>query len=120
MTSLIEMCRDFLSDRSSLDDLRNWLAVNQWNLDAAEQELADAVDVAIVHLDDGYSENHEMRHRIKLALGTCVHSKYGITTIETELSINAAGTSSSATNEPVIVGGPPPYNPNVLRLEVSV
>ena len=66
--SILEMFRLYLRREASLDDLREWLALNQWDLSAEDEELADDVDVALVHLDDGYIDEQFLRHQLAYVL----------------------------------------------------
>lgn len=65
MTSLIETCDAFLKGSSGLENLREWLASNQWELEGPLEDLADSLDVAIVHFDDGYSDFDQLRQRVE-------------------------------------------------------
>ena len=122
MTSIIEMCQKFLSDQASLDELRDWLAVYQWSLKGAEEDLADAIDVAIVHLDDGYSDEYALRYRFVLAIEQCVASKFGVVKVKEPNQIDSYLQSTEITSGATYVlttsGVPTPYNPTApLREE---
>lgn len=54
----------YLRQSISLEDFREWLALNQWDLPPDQQELADEADVALAHLDDGYGDEFDLRSRL--------------------------------------------------------
>lgn len=66
--SIEQVYREYLHWSISLDDLREWLALNQWDLPEEQQELADEADVALVHLDDGYGDEDDIRERLAAVL----------------------------------------------------
>jgi hypothetical protein len=67
-TSIVDIYRSFLSGGASLDELRDWLALYQWQLSEGEEDLADEADVALTHLDDGYSDEFDLRLRLGVVL----------------------------------------------------
>lgn len=69
--SIEEIYREYLRRSISLDDFREWLALNQWDLPGEQQELADEADVALVHLDDGYGNEDDLRARLAAVLERC-------------------------------------------------
>ena len=66
--SFQEIVRRYLRKELTLDELRDWLVFNQWDLFEEDQQLADEVDVALIHLDDGYGEEQDLRIRLSMAL----------------------------------------------------
>lgn len=66
--SVQQLYREYLRREVSIDDLRDWLALNQWELNGLDEELADEVDVALAHLDDGYGDEDHLRSRLAFVL----------------------------------------------------
>ena len=66
--SIQQIYREYLRRETPLAELRNWLALNQWELHGLEEELADEVDVALAHLDDGYGDEEHLRVRLAFVL----------------------------------------------------
>ena len=60
-TSILGIVREYLDRTIELASLREWLALNQWDLTGADRNLADDVDVAIAYLDNGYSSEPDFR-----------------------------------------------------------
>ncbi len=65
---ILEMFRQYLRREADLDDLREWLALYQWDLSAEDEELADDADVALAQFDDGYITENFLRYRLQYAL----------------------------------------------------
>ena len=66
--SIQTLFRQYLRMQGSIADLRDWLALYQWNLSESDQVLADEADVALAHLDDGYGDEVDLRERLALVL----------------------------------------------------
>ena len=66
--SILDIYRQYLGRVISLDQVRDWLALNQWDLSEPDLDLADEADVALVHLDDGYSNEDLLRVRLSSVL----------------------------------------------------
>ena len=62
--SIWDVYRQYLGRMISLDELRDWLALHQWNLSDEDEDLADEADVALAHLDDGYGDEDDLRFRL--------------------------------------------------------
>ena len=67
-TSIQDVYGQYLKREIPLDQVRDWLALNQWDLSGPDRDLADEADVALVHLDDGYSNEESLRVRLSLVL----------------------------------------------------
>ncbi len=69
VVSIEEIIRRYLREEMPLAHLREWVAIHQWDLSSEEDEtLADEIDVAITHLDDGYGDEEDVRHRLAIVL----------------------------------------------------
>ena len=66
--SIQQLYREYLRRETPLENVRNWLVLNQWELHGLEEELADEVDVALAHLDDGYGDEEHLRVRLAFVL----------------------------------------------------
>ena len=66
--SIQELFRQYFRMEGSIAELRDWLALYQWNLSESDQVLADEADVALAHLDDGFSDEVALRERLALVL----------------------------------------------------
>ena len=90
MTSLISVCDAYTSGSGALADVREWLALHQWELEGPLEDLADALDVAIVHLDDGYLDEIQFRQRIEAevekALSLSIETFVGSSKLETSFN----------------------------------
>ncbi|HLF08395.1 MAG TPA: hypothetical protein VI789_03495 [Dehalococcoidia bacterium] len=63
-----EMLKRYVRGESSLGDLREWLALEQWDLREEERELVDEVDGALVDLASGYVDHVGLREHISFLL----------------------------------------------------
>ena len=72
--SIQDVYRRYLGREYSLEQLRDWLALNQWELPIHDRELADEADVALVHLDDGYGTERDLRARLSSVFDQYVHT----------------------------------------------
>lgn len=68
LVSVAETFRKYLRRDASLEDLREWLALNQWDLPEDEQSLVDEADAGLAHLDDGYGTETDFRIRLLAVL----------------------------------------------------
>ena len=66
--SIRQLYREYLRRETPLEKVRDWLALNQWELYGLEEELADEADVALAHLDDGYGAEEHLRSRLAFVL----------------------------------------------------
>ena len=73
-TSTINIVRMYLGDEISLDALREWLALHQWELDRSDLDLADSVDVALTYLDDGYIDLRLFRANLAIAVEPLIYT----------------------------------------------
>ena len=62
--SMMEILRQYLGREISLEALRDWLALNQWDLPPQKQELADKADFGLAYLDDGYADEDFLRRSL--------------------------------------------------------
>ena len=53
--------QQYLRRDASLADLREWLAVYQWDLPRYAKKLAGILDIELAHLDDGYINENSLR-----------------------------------------------------------
>lgn len=97
MTSSIhQLYREYLRREISLERVRDWLTLNQWELNGREEELADEADVALAHLDDGYGDEENLRSRLAFVL-----AKHTVQTVPLDVSTThdspaPVGTASAA------------------------
>ena len=63
-TSIMGILRQYLQRNASLADLREWLALNQWDLPPQEQEIADIADFGLAQLDNGYADEDFLRRSL--------------------------------------------------------
>lgn len=101
--SIIDVLRQYLHRDLTLDEFRDWLAVYQWDLQKSDQRIADEVDVVLVHMDDGYTDEYELRNHLAsiLEINTTTTISYDIS-LRASLSFrtsaviaSSAGTTSS-------------------------
>lgn len=100
-TSITDITRGTLSDEVSLEDLRDWLALYQWDLSDHDKEFADELDVALTFLDDGYIDKESFRATLSLALRrrTWGEAKIVLASESTDVAYPAKSTTSgTATN----------------------
>lgn len=58
------ICRLYLRSVLSLQHLRDWLALYQWDLSDYDTNLATDLNVVLVHFDDGHIDEVSLRARI--------------------------------------------------------
>ena len=63
-TSIVGIIQQYLRRDVSLADLREWLAVYQWDLPRYAKTLAAILDVEVAYLDDGYINENSLRCRL--------------------------------------------------------
>ncbi len=63
-TSIYEITRQYLNGDISLNALREWVELNDWALTGLEEGLADEIEVALVHVADGFATEDDFRDRI--------------------------------------------------------
>jgi len=98
MTSSIQqLYREYLRRETPLEKVRDWLATNQWELHGLEEGLADELDVALAHLDDGYGDEEHLRSRIAFVL-----AKHTVQTVQLYIS------SPHASSPPIGTAGAAP------------
>ncbi|GEM_PF-3896893 len=65
--SFLYLLKAYVNGTVALSDIRDWLAINQWD-DAQESELIDSVDSVLAQLDDKYITEQEFRNHLTLLL----------------------------------------------------
>ncbi|MCH8296879.1 MAG: hypothetical protein IH873_02315 [Chloroflexi bacterium] len=61
---------EFLAGEKSLDDVRDWVAMNIWTSPAAEGEsVIDQLAIELAHLDDGSADEQYFRTAVSEFLG---------------------------------------------------
>ncbi len=96
IASVQQLYREYLRREVSLDDLRDWLTLNQWDLNGLDEELADAADVALAHLDDGYGDEEHVRSRLAFVLQTHIIATVQVRIGNIEVSSVPVGTAGAA------------------------
>lgn len=66
--SIDDICRSYLRRAIPLESLRDWLALYQWDLSKYDTDLADDLDVVLVHFDDSYIDEISLRTHIAESL----------------------------------------------------
>ena len=56
-----DIARLYFNRAVSLPELRDWLAVNQWDLSQYDNELVDDIDTLLARMDDGYIDEATLR-----------------------------------------------------------
>lgn len=90
--SIQQLYREYLRRETPLEKVRDWLALNQWELHGLEEELADEVDVALAHLDDGYGDEEHLRSRLAFVL-----AKHTVQTVQLDILSPHASSSPIGT-----------------------
>ncbi len=96
IASMQQLYREYLRREVSLDDLRDWLAMNQWELSGLDEELADEADVALAHLDDGYGDEEHLRSRLAFVLQAHIIATVQFRIGNIEVSSVPVGTAGAA------------------------
>lgn len=66
--SIEDICRLYLKRDIQLAELRDWMALYQWDLSDYYREFADDIDVALAHLDDAYIDEDSLRSHLRSLL----------------------------------------------------
>ena len=99
IASVQQLYREYLRREVSIDDLREWLALKQWELNGLDEELADEADVALAHLDDGYGDENHLRNRLAFVLQTntipAVQLQIGSMQVVSSIPVGTAGAAQT-------------------------
>ena len=72
---LLDLLSFYLSGRSTLDDIRDWIALNVWGASLEDRDVIDRVAVELAHIDDGNSSEADFRARmVELSVPTVIRS----------------------------------------------
>ena len=94
--SIQQLYREYLRRETPLEKVRDWLALNQWELHGLEEELADEADVALAHLDDGYGDEEHLRSRLAFVLAKNTVQTVSLDVASSHDSSSPVGTASAA------------------------
>lgn len=83
---------EYLADEKSIDDVRDWVAMNIWDSPADDAEsVTDQLAIELAHLDDGTADEQYFRAAVNEFLG-----RYSFVVDQWE---GAGTTTATATND---------------------
>ena len=102
------LLQGYLVNERTLDDLRDWVALNIWDAPADQYNEVDDLAIELGHLDDGLAVAPEQYFRVQV---WALLGEFGAVEATLGPDVHFTGVTSGATYVTTSIGGDTTYNP---------